>query len=63
MAWLDAVYGKIMLTISIKFIAAPCRPPAGEKTISLAITGRYLSTNSNYGERERGREESGWGRV
>lgn len=47
-----------MLTISIKFIAVPCRSSA-EEDDTAAITRRYLSMNSNYtgkgrgGERER----------
>lgn len=39
------VYGKIMLTISIKFISLR-RARLPEKTIPPAIAGRYLSTNS-----------------
>ena len=40
---------------------AVIRPP--EKTIPPAITGRYLSTNSNYRERVRRSKESGLRRV
>lgn len=48
------MYGKIMLTISIKFKALRSR----EKTIPPASRGRYLSTNSNRGQ-NKGRAKGG----
>lgn len=50
---LDAVYGKIMLTISIKFIAAPCQP-AGEDD-----TACHHGTLSEYELKLRGKRRAG----
>lgn len=51
---MSRVYGKIMLTISIKFIVVLC---SREKTIP-ALRGRYLSTNSNRSQ-DKGRAKGG----